>query len=107
MFGIIFIYWIGRYFFKLAEKYEKNEWGYAILGVVVYYVGTILFGFIIGVILGILAPDVINDINDRIFGILMIPIGILCDYGLYKYLEKTWEKDKPHINIEDIGKDLD
>ncbi|MBP1838883.1 hypothetical protein [Formosa algae] len=106
MLGLVFLYWIGKYFYKLAEKYNKSKWGFAILGVVVYYAGIILFSFSIALILEILAPGYISDINESLLGIVMLPFGILSCYGLYKYLEKTWKKNQPNTSelLDEIGK---
>ena len=46
MLGFILLYWIGKYFYKLAEKYQKSEWGYALLGIGSYYGGILLAGFL-------------------------------------------------------------
>lgn len=106
MLGLVLLYWIGKYFYKLAEEYDKNKWGFAILGVVVYYSGIILFSVIIGILAEIFSPGILDTFNDSLFGILMLPFGILSCYLLYKYLEKTWEKNKPNPNkmIDEIGR---
>lgn len=106
MLGLVLLYWIGKYFYKLAEEYNKNQWGFAILGVVVYYGGILLFSVIIGVILEVFFPGVLDTFDETLFGFLMLPFGILSCYLLYKYLEKSWEKNKPNPNklIDEIGK---
>ena len=80
--------------------------GFAILGIVVYYSGIILFSFIIGIIAEIISTGFLDTFDDSIFGLLMLPFGILSCYLLYKYLEKTWKKNKPDLNklIDEIGK---
>lgn len=98
MLGLLLLYWIGKYFYTLAEEYNKNQWGFAILGVVTYYGVTFLFGFMAGVIVEMISPGFLDDVNDMAFGIFMIPFGILSCYLLYSYLEKTWIKNKPHSN---------
>jgi len=42
MFGIILIYWVGKYFYQLAIEFNKSKWGYAVLGLATYY-GSQLF----------------------------------------------------------------
>lgn len=103
MLGILLLYWIGKYYYKLAEKYNKSEWGYAILGVFSYYGGTILAGLITGIAAELLYPGSIENTNETVLGILMLPFGVLTCYLLYKYLEKTWEKNKPENEIDKIG----
>lgn len=105
MIGLLLLYWIGKYFYKLAEEHNKSQWGFAILGVVAYYGGTIVFGVIAAVVMEIISPGFIDTFNETVFSLFMIPFGILCCYVLYKYLEKTWEKNKPVNEINDIGKE--
>ena len=50
MLGLLLLYWIGKYFYKLAEAYDKSKWGFTILGIVVYYAGIVVLGLILGAI---------------------------------------------------------
>ncbi|WP_405296668.1 hypothetical protein [Algibacter sp. Ld11] len=105
MLGLVLLYWIGKYFYKLAEVYNKSQWGFAILGIVVYYAGIVIFAFALGIIAELVAPGAIDGVNDTLLGIIMLPFGLLSAYLLYKYLEKTWEKNKPNtdVMIDEIG----
>jgi uncharacterized membrane protein (DUF485 family) len=107
MLGLVLLYWIGKRFYKLAEEYNKSEWGYAILGVVVYYGGIVFVSFIVGFVGAIVSPGFTDNMNDVLFGLLMIPFGILSCYGLYKYLENNWKKNQPDPNelIDEFGKE--
>ncbi len=106
MLGLILLYWIGKYFYKLAEEYNKSKWGFAILGVVVYYGGILSFSVIIGIMMEIISPGFFDTFNETLFSFLMLPFGILSCYLLYKYLEKTWKKNNPDPIelIDEIGK---
>lgn len=103
MLGLILIYWIGKYFYKLAEEYDKNKWAFAILGIVVYYGSIILFGITTGIVSEIVSPGSIETMNETLLSILMLPLGLLSCYLLYKYLEKTWKKNRPINEIDEIG----
>ena len=103
MLGLIFLYWIGKYFYNLAEEYDKNKWTYAILGIVSYYGGTIFFGLIIGIILGLFYPESIDGLDETMLSLVMIPFGILRCYLLYSYFEKTWKKNMPVNEMDQIG----
>ena len=103
MLGLILLYWIGKYFYKLAEEYDKSKWGFAILGIVTYYGGIIIFSFLVGIIFAFTAPEALEAINETLLGIMMLPFGILSCYLLYKYLDKTWVKNKPVDEIDNIG----
>ncbi len=104
MLGAVFLYWVGKYYYKLAEEYEKSQWGYAILGIVVYYGGVLLFSVMVGIVLEITSPGTIETMNETLLGILMLPFGVLSCYLFFKYLEKTWKKNKPVNEIDEIGK---
>ena len=108
MLGLLLIYFIGKYFYKLSEEYNQNKWLYAILGIVVYYAT----GFCLGIGLGII--DLIFELNldyDNMFGInlLSIPFGIAACYGFYYLLKRKWEKSVVIIKdeIQDIGKPIE
>ena len=106
MLGLLLLYWIGKYFYKLAEEYDKSKWGFAILGIVAYYAGSIVLGGIIMFVIDFFSEGFLESINEMMLGFMMMPFGILSCYLLYKYLEKTWEKNDPRKNsmIDQIGK---
>lgn len=105
MLGLVLLYFIGKKFYELADEYEKNKWGFAILGVIVYYLGAFVFGVVLGVFVVIMESDFLETTNNFILGIMALPFGILSCYGLYYYLEKTWKKQKPLQDkmIDQIG----
>lgn len=105
MLGLLLLYWIGKYFYKLAKGFNKNEWGFAILGVVIYYIGAYSFVFIFGIIAEVISPGYIDTFNEKLLGLLMLPFGVLSCYLLYMFLEKKWNKEKPETNkmIDEIG----
>ena len=106
MLGLILIYWIGKYFYNLADDYNKSKWGFTILGVVSYYGGLLFFGFAIGIIAEIFSPGFFDGFNETLYGLICLPLGVLTCYLLYQYLEKTWKKEEPMNNnsIDEIGK---
>ena len=105
MLGLIFIYWIGKYFYQLAEKYNQNKWLFAVLGLVVYYSSQIVVGLTIGIVNEIFALGINFDaVGITLLGIV---VGVLFTYLFYYLLEKKWSKNKiePVQSIEDIGKE--
>ena len=106
MLGLILVYWIGKKFYTLADTFEKSKWGFAILGVVVYYGGILLYSIIFGIIAELVSPGFIDTFNETLFGFMMLPFSLLTTYLLYKYLDKTWKKNDPRSlnNIDEIGK---
>ena len=106
MLGIALIYFIGKYFYTLAEKHGKQKWGFAILGIIVYYAGVFLGGFLIGLGAGLGYYD-IYDTPDIILGLMTIPFGILSIVILYQVLKRNWagltgELEEHEILDEDL-----
>ncbi|MCO6162639.1 hypothetical protein [Flavobacterium sp. NRK F7] len=107
MFGFIFIFFIGRFFYRLAEQYHQNKWLFGILGVVMYYAGTLFAGVCVGLIMLIFDWDI--DTNEGTITLIAIPFGIGACWLFHYLLEKHWKSKKvePIENIDDIGKDID
>ncbi|CAM4149018.1 MULTISPECIES: hypothetical protein [Flavobacterium] len=108
MLGILVIFFIGKYFYQLAEKYNQNKLLFAILGVVAYYVGGAIAGVVLAIFSMIIEFEVDWD-NTLLMGILGLPAGLLSCWLFYYLLEKNWKKKevKPLENIDDIGRDLE
>ena len=106
MLGLILIYWLGKYFYKLAEEYDKSKWGFAVLGVVSYYLITFGFAITVVIIAEIVSPGYIDTFSDRALDLISMPFGLLAIYLLYQYLLKTWKKEDVRNNnsIDEIGK---
>lgn len=108
MLGILLIYFIGRYFYRLAEEFNQNKWLYAILGIVTYYVGTFVGGIILAIFDEFLTME-INWENNFTLGLIALPFGIALTYLFYYLLKRKWEKSITIIKdeIQDIGKPVD
>lgn len=98
MLGLLLVYFIGRYFYQLAFEHNRSTWGYAILGVVVYYATTFLAGMAIGYAYLEFVDETIDQGTDLLLSILTIPFGILGAYVLYKRLERNWSNSKESMN---------
>ncbi len=111
MLGIFIIYWIGRKFYDLAAIHNRSPWGWAILGVVVYYGTQLLFGM-----LAYLASPSTFDNMDKgselMFNLVGVAVGALVWYVFLQYITKKWENESEqtyeNINdkIDNIGRDL-
>ncbi|MGK0389904.1 MAG: hypothetical protein ACI94Y_002649 [Maribacter sp.] len=106
MLGLIFIYFLGRSFYKLAELYGRSKWGYGILGIVIYYAGSMLGGLIIGIFYAIyVGLENIDNIENKLdgwIGLLVIPFGLLFCWLAYKFIEYRFKK-----SLEENSVDLD
>ena len=105
MLGILLIYFIGKQFYALAEKYKQNKWLYAILSIVVFYGAGLVFGVILGVFDVLFEWEIDWDANYGI-NLLGIPVGLLACWGFYYLLKTRWEKSVKVVRdeIQDIGK---
>jgi len=89
MLGILFIYFIGRYFYRLAESHSKNKWLYAVLGVGSYYLATFLVGAAIGIFYMDYDTIPISDLTMTLIG---LPLGLLLCWLYYQFLANRWSK---------------
>ena len=105
MIGLLLIFFIGKYFYELAQDYYKHRWLYALLGIIVYYAAGAILGVIVG-LADLLFGLNVNWENTLGWNLLGIPIGIAADYGFYILLKRKWEKEVniPKDEIMDIGK---
>ena len=92
MIGLLLIYFIGKYFADLAEKFYKPKWLYAILGIVIYYAGTFIFGLLLGVIQLLSNTDFLTGIPDIFLGLIALPFGLFCCWLTHFILKRIWEK---------------
>jgi hypothetical protein len=101
MFGLVFIYYIGKAFYDLALRHDKkNAWAYAFLGVVSYYSSLIIGAYLVLIALSLWSPETLDGMSDKAFGLLGIPFGLLGCWGLYYYTKKRWEnKYEPISNV--------
>jgi amino acid permease len=92
--GLILIYFVGKAFSELAHEYNKSRWGFAILGVVSYYIGLLIGGILIGIAGEIIAPDFVDNTSDILLGLMCVPFGVLTCWLTYRLLKKSWSKPK-------------
>jgi hypothetical protein len=113
MIGFLFIYWIWKMYSNLAFEYNRNKWVYFLIGLGVYYGTTILVSIIYGIILMIgygntsLGESDLKSMGLNFFAVLF---GLAVCYGVFKLLEKKWEKERVENKkegIESIGLKLD
>jgi hypothetical protein len=96
------MFFIGKAFYDLADKYNKHRWGFAILGVVSYYGGTFLAGIILGVLVEVGTFSSIDDIPEWILTVIAFPVGVLSCWGLYKILKNQWSKTPSRSMAEEV-----
>lgn len=94
MLGILLIYFIWKHFSELAIEHNKSKWGFGLLGIATYYIGTFVGG-IVFVIIDLLAGTHYVDESSNIkLSIIALPFGLLFVWGLFKLLENKWANKK-------------
>ena len=99
MLGILFIYFIGKYFYELADKYNKKKWLHAILGIAIYYLGSMIGGGLLGILYAILYNDAyMKESTEILLTVLSVPIGLAFCWFAYFIFKRKWEDDvvTPH-----------
>lgn len=100
MLGLVLIYFIGKRFYDLAITHQKSPHLFGVLGVVSYYAGTFILGFVLVLLLGV---DAIEEMDQLFLGLAALPAGLLSCYIFYKVLENSWNKTQlsTHTDILD------
>ena len=93
MLGFLLIYFIWKYYSELAVEHNKSKWGYALLGIATYYIGTFIGGLAIGIIDLLVGTDLVES-NTIILSLIALPFGLLFVWALYKILENKWKTQK-------------
>ena len=104
MIGFLLIYFIWKRFADLANEYQHKKWVFGLLGVASYYIGTVIAGLALGLLMVFFNFNVDFD-NTLLMSLIGLPFGILTCYLVYSFLKKKWEKEIILTDsIDDIGK---
>lgn len=108
MLGLLLIFFIGKYYYELAQDYYKHRWLYAIFGIIIYYVGTAVGGIILGFLDVLFALNFDWD-SSLFLGLIALPFGIVAAYFIYIVLKRKWKKETgvAKDEIQDIGKNIE
>jgi len=92
MLGLLLIYFIGKRFYELSERFNKSKWGYTIAGIAMYYLGTFLAA--IGILFLTMNAGNYDFVEENTFltNIISIPFGLMLCAGFYKLLEVRFKK---------------
>ncbi|MBT8233958.1 MAG: hypothetical protein HKN51_12765 [Saprospiraceae bacterium] len=94
MLGFLLIYFIGKAFFDLAKNHNHSKWGYAILGVVSYYFGTFIAGFVVAIYLELYTETTIYDLGNLELSFIALPFGLLSCWLTYLLVKKIFTNAK-------------
>lgn len=109
MLGLVFIYFMGNLGYKLAERFGKNKWLFAFVGIVVYYGGMLSFAVFYGFLSVLIGQELPEDWEPSIIeNLIFIALGAITFYAFYKLLEKKWIRESvqsPAFEIDSIGQE--
>lgn len=91
MLGLLFIYFIWKYFAELAEKNNRHKWGWGIGGVAFYYACTFLTGIVCGFIYVYQGKEITEN-DELMISLIGIPVGLTFTFVLYIILNSSWRK---------------
>lgn len=98
-----------RYYAGLAERFGKTKWQYGLLAIGIYIGFQVFLGLSYGIYKEATDPGSLEGVNYTGFSLVNIIgwiISLLAVWGVYKLLEKKFEKEyskKPSLEIEEIG----
>lgn len=100
--GYIFLFYIGFYFYRLAENHNKNKWVFAFLGLATY-----CFGYFVYILY--YRFFVFEDIDDFTYpeiGFKSLAVGLLFTFLLFHILSFVWSGKlrKQKNEVDKIGK---
>jgi len=105
---LLFLFFIGKPFYKLAGENKKQQWPYAILGIVTFLVGTSSASIIITSFFDLTVPQSADEINLRQeLNLLSIPLGLIICFGVYHYLKENWKTEIDLRNENILDSDFD
>ncbi len=93
--GYVLLFYIGFYFYRLAENHKKNKWLFGILGIATYFIGIFAYPLYLRLTLHV---D-IDDFDFVTISLKSIIIGLLCVFILFQLLSFIWSR-KGINNIE-------
>ncbi len=98
-FGYILLFYIGFYFYRLAENHNKNKWLFCILGLVTYLLGTIVYPLF----LRFFNSEEIEDLDLASISLKSFLVGLVSVFILFQTLSFIWSRKKG-VNKKEIEK---
>jgi hypothetical protein len=104
MIKYFFLFVIGYFYYQLANKYNKTEWPYVLLGIVAYFFGIYVLGFILVNVLFVFGINV-KDFDWFILFFITLLLGFIPTYIVYSTLEVKFKQKKDNLNdkLNNIG----
>lgn len=88
--GYIFIFYIGFYYYRLAENYKRNKWLFGFLGIFFYYVGIILYVLY----QRIFVIEEIDEFDMTSISFKVFVVGFVIVFVIFHLLNYIWSRAK-------------
>ncbi|QOD61735.1 hypothetical protein H9I45_04605 [Polaribacter haliotis] len=100
--GYIFIFYIGFYFYRLAENHKKNKWLFGFLGIAIYFLSLLIYPLY----LRFFNVEDIDEYSLTLVSFKSFAIGFICILISFQLLNFFWNRKKKtnKKEIEKIGK---
>lgn len=95
----IFLFYVGFYFYRLAENHEKNKWLFALIGIATYFLSLIIYPLYLRFFIG----DEIEDFDITSISLKSFLIGLIIVFLLFQLLSIIWSRKKK-VNKKEIDK---
>lgn len=97
--GYIFLFYVGFYFYRLAEIHQKNKWVYGFLGIVLFIIGCLSYVLYCR----FLSTEAVLVENLLSIGLKAFLSGVILVVLIFKILGYVWNRKK-RVQKEDIDK---
>lgn len=100
--GYIILFYVGFYFFRLAENHNKNKWLFAFLGLVIFFFGY----FVYALYYRFFVLEELDDFTYSEIGFKSFFVGLFFAILLFQILNQFWSsrKNKNKSEVDKIGK---
>lgn len=100
--GYIFLFYIGFYFYRLAENHNKNKWVFGILGIVSFIVS--YFSYLLFCRFYYSQEVILESLH--IISIKSFLSGVIGAILVFQILSRVWSRKKNlEIEVDKIGND--
>lgn len=86
--GYVFVFYVGFYFFRLAENHNRNKWLYGVLGIFFYFTG--VFANLMYVRLFVI--EEVDEYNITTISMKSFFTGFVFVFVLFHLLDFIWKK---------------
>ena len=100
--GYIILFYVGFYFYRLAENHKRNKWLFGFIGIATYFFGILVYPLYVR----FFYDDEINEFDISAISLKSSLIGLLFVFFLFQLFSLIWSRKKKtnKKEIDKIGK---